>query len=176
MLTMLKQARAYGLGVVLATQNPVDLDYKGLGNTGTWFIGRLQTDRDMARVLDGLEGAAANSKGNIQSSRRWSRRYLRPWQSESFLMNNVHDDGPEIFETRWALSYLRGPLTRTQIKDVDGPGQRLEAFLAPQASILQQKAEISSQSHEDAQAANTHPPVLPSEILSILRTDSWLTT
>ena len=61
LLTLLKQARAFGLGVVLATQNPVDLDYKGLANTGTWFIGRLQTERDKARVLEGLEGASASA-------------------------------------------------------------------------------------------------------------------
>ncbi|MEP6742749.1 MAG: DUF87 domain-containing protein, partial [bacterium] len=59
LLTLLKQGRAFGLGVVLVTQNPVDLDYKGLSNTGTWFIGRLQTERDKARVLEGLEGVAA---------------------------------------------------------------------------------------------------------------------
>ena len=73
LLTLLKQARAFGLGVVLATQNPVDLDYKGLANTGTWFIGRLQTERDKARVLDGLEGAAAAAGGKLRSRRRWSR-------------------------------------------------------------------------------------------------------
>ena len=90
MLTMLKQARAYGLGVVLATQNPVDLDYKGLGNTGTWFIGRLQTERDMARVLDGLEGAAANSEGNF--NRQDMERIISGLGNRVFLMNNVHDD------------------------------------------------------------------------------------
>ena len=90
MLTMLKQARAYGLGVVLATQNPVDLDYKGLGNTGTWFIGRLQTERDMARVLDGLEGAAANSDGKF--NRQDMERIISGLGNRVFLMNNVHDD------------------------------------------------------------------------------------
>ncbi|MCA9477055.1 MAG: ATP-binding protein, partial [Nitrospira sp.] len=119
MLTMLKQARAFGLGVVLATQNPVDLDYKGLGNTGTWFIGRLQTERDMARVLDGLEGAAATSAGGFDRKRM--EQILSGLGNRIFLLNNVHDDGPEIFETRWALSYLRGPLTRTQIKTLMDP-------------------------------------------------------
>ncbi len=114
LLTLLKQARAYGLGVVLATQNPVDLDYKGLGNTGTWFIGRLQTDRDKQRVLDGLEGAAATQGGKFD--RASLDRLLSGLGNRIFLMNNVHDDGPVVFETRWALSYLRGPLTRTQIK------------------------------------------------------------
>src|SRR5690606_10791907 len=86
MLTMLKQARAFGLGVVLATQNPVDLDYKGLGNTGTWFIGRLQTERDMARVLDGLEGAAANSQGNF--NRQKMEQIISGLGNRVFLMNN----------------------------------------------------------------------------------------
>ena len=62
LLTLLKQARAFGVGVVLATQNPVDLDYKGLANTGTWFLGRLQTERDKARVLDGLEGRGRDGR------------------------------------------------------------------------------------------------------------------
>ena len=114
MLTLLKQARAYGLGVVLATQNPVDLDYKGLSNTGTWFLGRLQTERDKARVLEGLEGASAQTGSSFNRSKM--EQTLAGLGSRKFLMNNVHDDEPVIFETRWAMSYLRGPLTRTQIQ------------------------------------------------------------
>ncbi len=114
MLTLLKQARAYGLGVVLATQNPVDLDYKGLSNTGTWFLGRLQTERDKARVLDGLEGVSATSGGGFD--RKQMDAMLSGLKSRVFLMNNVHDGAPTLFHTRWALSYLRGPLTRSQIK------------------------------------------------------------
>jgi hypothetical protein len=116
LLTLLKQARAFGVGVVLATQNPVDLDYKGLANTGTWFIGRLQTDRDRARVLDGLEGAAAG--GDARFDRRAMEEILGGLGSRVFLLHNVHEDGPAVFETRWAMSYLRGPLTRTQIKQL----------------------------------------------------------
>lgn len=114
LMTLLKQGRAFGLGVVLATQNPVDLDYKGLANTGTWFIGRLQTERDKARVLEGLEGIAAGTgqKFNKQAM----EQLLAGLDKRIFLLNNVHDDVPEVFETRWALSYLRGPLTRAQIK------------------------------------------------------------
>jgi len=112
LLTLLKQARAFGLGVVLATQNPVDLDYKGLANTGTWFIGRLQTERDKARVLEGLEGAA----GGGQFDRSKMDRLLAGLGNRIFLLNNVHDDAPILFQTRWAMSYLRGPLTREQIK------------------------------------------------------------
>ena len=116
LLTLLKQARAFGVGVVLATQNPVDLDYKGLANTGTWFIGRLQTERDKARVLDGLEGVAAGSDQRFD--RAAMEELLGGLGNRVFLLNNVHEDGPEVFETRWAMSYLRGPLTRTQIKQL----------------------------------------------------------
>ena len=114
LLTLLKQARAFGVGVVLATQNPVDLDYKGLSNTGTWFIGRLQTDRDKARVLDGLEGAAGGAGKGFD--RAGLERTLSGLSSRIFLLNNVHEDHPVVFESRWAMSYLRGPLTRAQIK------------------------------------------------------------
>ncbi|MGD8883102.1 MAG: DUF87 domain-containing protein, partial [Desulfobacterales bacterium] len=112
LLTLLKQARAFGLGVVLSTQNPVDLDYKGLSNTGSWFIGRLQTDRDKDRVLAGLEGAAAGS--GFDRSRM--EEVLAGLGKRVFLLNNVHENAPVTFETRWVLSYLRGPLTRQQIK------------------------------------------------------------
>ena len=114
LLTLLKQARAFGVGVVLATQNPVDLDYKGLANAGTWFIGRLQTERDKMRVLDGLESAAANSSSNF--NRDEIEKVLSSLGNRVFLMNNVHADGPMVFETRWVMSYLRGPLQRNQIK------------------------------------------------------------
>jgi hypothetical protein len=114
LLTLLKQARAFGIGVVLATQNPVDLDYKGLSNTGTWFIGRLQTERDKARVLEGLEGASAGAGQKFDRQRM--EQILAGLGTRIFLMNNVHEDEPVVFETRWCLSYLRGPLTRTQIK------------------------------------------------------------
>jgi hypothetical protein len=113
MLTLMKQARAFGLGVVLATQNPVDLDYKGLSNAGTWFLGRLQTERDKARVLDGLEGASAASGAAFDRGRM--EAILAGLGSRVFMMNNVHDDAPVVFQTRWALSYLRGPLSRDQI-------------------------------------------------------------
>src|SRR4029077_20514926 len=114
LLTLLKQARAFGVGVVLATQNPVDLDYKGLSNTGTWLIGRLQTERDKARVLDGLEGAAGTAGQGFD--RAGLERILSGLSTRVFLMNNVHEDHPVVFESRWVMSYLRGPLTRAQIK------------------------------------------------------------
>ncbi len=114
MLTLLKQARAFGVGMVLATQNPVDLDYKALSNAGTWFIGRLQTERDQARVLDGLEGAM--STAGRAFDRAAMQRLIGGLGKRVFLLHNVHEDGPEVFESRWAMSYLRGPLTRTQIR------------------------------------------------------------
>jgi hypothetical protein len=119
MLTLLKQARAYGLGCVLATQNPVDLDYKGLSNAGTWFLGRLQTERDKARVIEGLEGASAQAGSTF--NRQQMERSLAALGNRVFLMNNVHDDAPVVFQTRWAMSYLCGPLTRGQIKTLMDP-------------------------------------------------------
>ena len=111
-LTLLKQARAYGVGLVLATQNPVDLDYKGLSNTGTWFIGRLQTERDKARVREGLRGAASSENLEAQDL----EATLSGLGKRRFLLHNVHEKAPVIFQTRWAMSYLAGPMTRDQIK------------------------------------------------------------
>ncbi|NCD21751.1 MAG: ATP-binding protein, partial [Spartobacteria bacterium] len=111
MLTLLKQARAFGLGIVLATQNPVDLDYRGLSNAGTWFIGRLQTERDKLRVIEGLTSAAAGEG----LDRATLDRLLANLGSRVFLMRNVHDDAPVLLESRWCLSYLRGPLSPAQM-------------------------------------------------------------
>lgn len=119
LMTMLKQGRAFGLGVLLATQNPVDLDYKALSNIGTWWLGRLQTERDKARVLDGLEGAAASQNGAFD--RQSMELLLSGLDSRVFLMNNVHEDGPVVFHVRWVMSYLPGPLTRRQIKTLMDP-------------------------------------------------------
>jgi hypothetical protein len=121
MLTLLKQARAFGLGVVLATQNPVDLDYKGLANAGTWFVGRLQTERDKTRLLDGLEGAAAAAGGGV-ATRAELDRLLSGLGKRVFLMQNAHDDRPVLFHTRWTLSYLRGPLAREEIRRLSQAG------------------------------------------------------
>jgi hypothetical protein len=118
MLTLLKQARAFGVGVLLATQNPVDLDYKGLANAGTWFIGRLQTERDKLRVLDGLQGAM--DAASHAFDRQEMDRVLSGLGSRVFLLNDVHEDAPELFQTRWTLSYLRGPLDKEQIKQLAG--------------------------------------------------------
>ena len=163
LLTLLKQARAYGLGVVLATQNPVDLDYKGLANTGTWFIGRLQTERDKARVLEGLEGAAASSGKKFDKQQM--EQLLAGLGSRVFLLNNVHEDAPEVFQTRWTLSYLRGPLTRTQIKTLmsEPKGKGLEA----RGSEKDQSGQIASSS-SSPRASGLSPggsrPLLPPDV------------
>ena len=112
LLTLMKQARAFGLGTVLATQNPVDLDYKGLGNAGTWFIGRLQTERDKDRVIEGLLGTGAG--GGMDRAALES--LMSNLTQRTFLMRNVNDEAPVLFRTRWAMSYLRGPLTLNEIK------------------------------------------------------------
>lgn len=151
MLTLLKQARAYGLGVLLATQNPVDLDYKGLGNAGTWFIGRLQTERDKARLLDGLEGASAGQSFDRASL----ETTLGNLTSRVFLMNNVHEDEPVLMQTRWALSYMRGPLTRDQFALLAGKQTMAAASpVAPATVAARGDDEVSSQQ-----------PPLPPEIV-----------
>ena len=133
MLTLLKQARAFGLGCVLATQNPVDLDYKGLSNAGTWFLGRLQTERDKARVIEGLEGAS--SQAGAKFDRGEMERILAGLGNRVFLMNNVHEDHPVVFETRWAMSYLRGPLTRDQLQKITESDPNYDAEAVAEAQI-----------------------------------------
>jgi hypothetical protein len=148
MLTLLKQARAFGLGVTLATQNPVDLDYKGLSNIGTWFLGRLQTERDKARVLEGLEGAAAQSGKPF--NRNEMEQLLASLGSRVFLMNNVHEDAPSVFQTRWAMSFLAGPLARGQIQDL----------MADRKAVRQQQVNSRNESAAKKAATPTRP-VLP---------------
>ena len=160
MLTLLKQARAFGVGMVLATQNPVDLDYKALGNAGTWFIGRLQTERDKGRLLDGLDSAAASS--GAQFNRSQIESVLSSLGSRVFLMNNTHEDAPEIFQSRWALSYLRGPLTRDQIKILMDPikavAPSVPSVAAPAVPVPGTQAPVAA-----AQVQNTSlPPEIPS--------------
>ena len=120
-LTLLKQARAYGVGITLATQNPVDLDYKALSNIGTWFLGKLQTERDKARVLDGLESLG----GGLD--RQMIDRSLSTLRGRVFLMHNVHESGPVALETRWALSYLRGPMSRDELQRFSAPQSAQQA-------------------------------------------------
>jgi hypothetical protein len=129
----MKQARAFGLGVVLSTQNPVDLDYKGLSNAGTWFIGRLQTERDKARVIDGLL-----SGGDGSLDKAALEPLIANLGNRVFLMRNVHDDAPVLFRTRWALSYLKGPMTLQEIgrlKPVASRASQAAAAAAPSARV-----------------------------------------
>ncbi|MBN8612249.1 MAG: ATP-binding protein [Deltaproteobacteria bacterium] len=129
MLTLLKQARAFGLGVVLATQNPVDLDYKGLSNAGTWMLGRLQTERDKLRVLDGLESAASASGQGMD--RAQIDAMLSGLAPRTFLLHSVHERAPRLMQSRWALSYLRGPLSRDEMKRLATPSVTSAAPHAP---------------------------------------------
>ncbi len=138
MLTLLKQARAFGLGCVLATQNPVDLDYKGLANAGTWFLGRLQTERDKARVIEGLEGASASAGKSFD--KQAMEATLAGLGKRIFLMNNVHEDAPVLFETRFTLSFLRGPLTKKQIQVLMAP----QKGAMPPAAVATKSASTSS--------------------------------
>jgi hypothetical protein len=114
LLRMLKQARAFGVGLMLATQNPVDVDYKALSNAGSWFIGKLQTERDKERLLDGLDSAA----GGL--NRRTYDKLISSLGKRSFILHNVHDKQPSLFRTRWAMNYLAGPMTRRQIPALNG--------------------------------------------------------
>jgi len=169
LLTLLKQGRAYGLGVVLVTQNPVDLDYKGLSNTGTWFIGRLQTERDKARVLEGLEGVAAGSGQKFD--RQQMEQTMAGLSNRIFLLNNVHEDGTEVFESRWAMSYLRGPLTRTQIKSLMQRANDQPTATPPMPAVAgQAPATAPAPASQPTQAASattsaaSQRPVLPPEV------------
>src|SRR6185503_8827745 len=174
LMTLLKQGRAFGLGVVLVTQNPVDLDYKGLSNTGTWFIGRLQTERDKSKVIEGLEGVTAGS--GLKFDRQQMEQTLAGLGNRIFLLNNVHEDGPELFETRWAMSYLRGPLTKKQIKTLMDPIKAATAGTSP-ATVAASAVPGSGVSTAPAGAApdvvtapvakpsaQTQRPVLPAEV------------
>ena len=120
---LLKQARAFGVGVVLASQNPVDLDYKGLANTGSWFLGRLQTPQDRARLLDGLSGAGVDRAA-------WESA-LAALPARTFLLHDVRKPGMKRLVTRWALSYLRGPMTREEIRRLKGAAPAGPSAVAP---------------------------------------------
>ncbi|MDR1990509.1 MAG: DUF87 domain-containing protein [Acidobacteriaceae bacterium] len=149
LLTLLKQGRAAGLGVVLATQNPADLDYKGLANIGTWWLGRLQTERDKARLLDGLGGA-----GDTAIDRAQVDGLLSSLGRRVFVMRNVHEEGLTLFETRWTLSYLRGPLNRDEIRRLTGPA----GSVASAAPVVSRDAPASVPAASETLAA---PPISP---------------
>jgi hypothetical protein len=152
MLTLFKQARAYGLGVVVATQNPVDLDYKGLANAGTWFLGRLSTERDKARVIEGLEGVAAGAgfdRASLDAT-------LSALPGRTFLLRNVHEDEPVVFQSRWALSYLAGPMTREQIRRLQVPSAAPTPTVeAPAGTTTSTAAPIAAAARPSAPATVT---------------------
>jgi len=160
LLTLLKQGRAFGVGVVLATQNPVDLDYKGLANIGTWFIGRLQTDRDKARVLEGLEGAAAGH--GVRFDRARAEEILAGLGSRVFLLHSVYEEDVDIFESRWAMSYLRGPLSRAQIRSL--MDARRAPAAGPAASPAPETAPVAGLGPAAAEPGSAGRPVLPPQV------------
>ncbi len=178
LLTLMKQARAFGLGVVLTTQNPADLDYKGLTNAGTWFIGRLQTERDKDRLLEGLESASAQAGAAL--NRKQLGEIMSDLGKRVFLLHNVHEPAPVTFQTRWAMSYLRGPLTRPQVRTLMGARAPDTPVVAPQKltpSSLEARggmavaaAAPSSQpapAPEPASPYPTAPPALPAAIQQV---------
>jgi len=165
MLTLLKQARAFGVGVLLATQNPVDLDYKGLSNTGTWLVGRLQTERDKLRLMDGLSSAG----GNVDTAKL--ERQLSGLGKRVFLMHNIHEDEPVLFHTRWAMSYLRGPMTRPQIEALTTPQKSNETTVAqsgqaPPVAVAKATDMVATTAaaSTESDAAPSEPPVLPDHV------------
>ena len=156
LLTLFKQARAFGVGVCLATQNPVDLDYKALSNAGTWMIGRLQTERDRARLVDGLAGASAGT-----FDRAAAETTIAGLGKRRFYIHNVHAKAPVVIESRWCLSYLRGPLTRADMSRLTAPDQ-VESVGPP--------GPLGPSGPVDPVASAR--PVLPPEIPQCFATDS----
>ena len=144
-MTLMKQARAFGVGVVLATQNPVDIDYKAISNAGTWMIGRLQTERDKDRLLDGMSAADGGVDVKAVSET------ISGLDKREFVLRRAGKDQPEVFTTRWAMSYLRGPLTRDQIKQVMGD----DAPAAPRR--LQPRRTRTSRDHGCSHASGRQP-------------------
>jgi hypothetical protein len=158
LLTLMKQARAFGLGVVLATQNPVDLDYKGLSNAGTWFIGRLQTERDKARVIEGLVGAGGEGLDKARLE-----QLLANLGNRVFLMRNVHEAAPVLFRTRWTLSYLRGPLTLQEIAKLS-QSNRAPVVGAHLEQTIDGTRDGNAPAKRDNVAVDAHKPVVPADV------------
>jgi hypothetical protein len=113
-MTLAKQARAFGYGMVLTTQNPMDLDYKVMSNAGTWMVGRLQTERDKARILEGMQTAG----GEIDMSELDAN--ISSLDKRQFVLHTSRGEAPALFTTRWAMSYLAGPLTKDQLSQLPG--------------------------------------------------------
>jgi hypothetical protein len=170
LLTLLKQGRAAGVSVVLATQNPVDLDYKGLSNIGTWWLGRLQTERDKARLLDGLEGASDHTGFD----RTEIDRLLSSLGARVFLMRNVHEDRLTLFQSRWALSYLRGPLGREEIKRLTSnrPAAAPATTAATAAAPVPSTSATAAASVSRPVAAAATRPIIPPEVPQFFSPDA----
>jgi hypothetical protein len=151
-LRMLKQARAFGVGQVLVTQNPVDVDYKALSNAGTWFIGKLQTDQDKNRLLDGLEGAAPGLDRDTYD------KMISALDKRVFLMHNVHEDQPMLFHTRWAMNFLTGPLTKVQLPELNSL-TGADAFTPEELKGLSRTTPLSSKIPEGERISSTRPNV-----------------
>jgi hypothetical protein len=168
MLRLLKQARAFGVGQVLVTQNPVDIDYKGLSNTGSWFIGKLQTERDKERLLDGLEGVAAGSMNRNEYD-----KIISGLGKRVFLLHNVHEKKPEIFYTRWAMNYLTGPLSRNQIPAANAlvgakykPSKAVKSTTGGAKAVSQKtKTRSTTSTSKDQGATSATRPAVPSGIM-----------
>jgi hypothetical protein len=159
LLTLLKQARAFGLGCILVSQNPVDIDYKGLTNAGTWFIGKLQAERDKERVLAGLKGALMEAG---QASEVDYGKLITRLGSRVFLMHNVNDNGPVVFHTRWAMSYLRGPLTLPQVRTLMADRKARPAAAVAQAAPPLQPAAPAVVTAAVTATADASPTAAPS--------------
>lgn len=159
LLTLLKQARAFGLGIVLSTQNPVDLDYKALSNAGTWFIGRLQTAQDRERVMDGLLSASGATGLDKSTLNDWFDKLGK----RQFLLHNVHETSPVIFATRWSLSYLSGPLNKQAIAKLKAQnGENLTQ--ASSQNLGQPPSQNANQNLSPLESSISTPPALPKDI------------
>ena len=154
-MTLMKQARAFGVGVVLSTQNPVDIDYKALSNAGTWMIGRLQTDRDKMRLLDGLSTASGGvDVAEVDNT-------ISGLGKREFVLRRAGKDTTEVFTTRWAMSYLRGPMTRDQIGELmtaERDRATSEAAAAPAGAAPPHPARRAVPPRRPLSSPTTRPP------------------
>jgi len=167
LLALLKQARSQGMGLVLCTQNPIDLDYKGLSNAGTWFVGKLQTTNDRRRVLEGLDSASVEAR--VVLDKKALDGMIARLDTRTFLLNNVHAEGPTLFKTRHTMSYLRGPLTRSHIRQWMGQArQPVGAPVVPTSPAVTFPAQVAEPSQPVVtspwQDFTSGPAVLPSGV------------
>jgi len=159
LLRMLKQARAFGLGLLLATQNPVDVDYKALSNAGTWFIGKLQTEQDKNRLLDGLESAAGGVTRNVFD------KLISTLGKRVFVLHNVHAKAPELLQTRWVMNFLAGPITRTRIPDLNKlAGATVTLPSQPKPASASQRVSSPESSPQSFMASTPSQPKQPAAL------------